>query len=44
MTTERTTGGVDREMLVSAPVSYDSIYETVARMELLTLEGASGVH
>ena len=43
-TTEHTTGGVDGEMLVSAPVIYDSIYETVARMELLTLEGASGVH
>ena len=40
----RTTGGVDREMLVSALDSYDSIYEKVARMELLTLEVASGVH
>ena len=31
-------------MLVSSPDSYDLIYETVARIVLLTLEGASGLH
>ena len=41
-TTVRTTGGVDREMLVLAPGSYDLIYETVPQMELLTLEGPRG--
>ena len=43
-TTVRTTGGVDRGMLVFALNGYDSTYETVPQMELLTLEGASGVH
>ena len=41
-TTVRTTGGVDREMLVLAPGSYDLIYEMVPQMELLTLEGPRG--
>ena len=43
-TTVRTTVGVDRGMLVFATNGYDSIYKTVPQMELLTLEGASGVH
>ena len=43
-TTVYTTGGVDRDMSVFAPDSSDSTYVTVPQMELLTLEGASGVH
>ena len=39
-----TTGGVDREISVFTPDSYDSTYMTVPQMKLLTLEGASGVH
>ena len=35
---------VDREMPIFALDSYDSTYVTVPQMELLTLEGASGVH
>ena len=43
-TTMRTAVGVDRGMLVFTSNGYDLIYETVPQMELLTLEGASGVH
>ena len=43
-TTVCTTGGVDRHMSVFAPDSSDSTIVTVPQMELLTLEGTSGMH